>query len=96
MKFQFPFSIEEIVIENIARNNKMATRIIKQRDLETLFPNEIQRKAFLDIMSGLIMVEPETIKVGLPTGFEFPWSKREEWGEFVEELNEQGFEIIKK
>ncbi len=37
----------------------MAIRLIKQQELETLFPNEIQRKAFLDIMSGLIMVDPE-------------------------------------
>jgi hypothetical protein len=36
----------------------MATRLIKKAELERLFPNPIQREAFLDIMKGLIMIDP--------------------------------------
>lgn len=43
---------------NIIERHKMATRLITQAQLEALFPNSIQRNAFLDIMAGLVMVDP--------------------------------------
>lgn len=51
-------------------------------------------KAFAAL--GLIEFKKEELKVGLPIGFEFPWNKRDEWGEFIVALHEQGFEINKK
>ena len=45
--------------EKSKKENKMAARLIKQSDLEVLFPNERQRKMFLNIMSHLIVVEPD-------------------------------------
>lgn len=36
----------------------MMVNLIKQRDLEIAFPNLNAREAFLDIMKGLVMVDP--------------------------------------
>lgn len=43
---------------------------------------------------GKLVYEDDAI--GLPIGFEFPFSKRDEWTDCCNELYEQGFEIVKK
>jgi hypothetical protein len=34
------------------------TKLIKKCQLELLFPNAVQRKAFLDIMKGMVELDP--------------------------------------
>ena len=52
-------------------------------------------KLFIEGLEALGLIEFKEADVGLPIGFSFPMSKRNEWTECVNELRKQGFKITK-
>lgn len=86
-----------------AREMKMTThekkKMTRKEAIEIFkkhMPDVVKAEKTIDfyIEAGMLEIVEEEIK-GLPIGFSFPFSKREEWTDFVDSLNKQGF-IIKK
>lgn len=78
----------------------MANRIIYRSWAESYLA-ENGWKLFLDLLikERIVVFENppkgEIINDGLPVGFEFPYSKYNEFREFIDMLNKQGFKVTK-
>lgn len=77
-------------------NYEMAYRIMRRDEAETyLLANGWKLFVDLCIKEKIIVMEDEPKLPGLPIGFEFPFSKREEWTDCVNNLYKQGFVVTK-
>src|SRR6267154_2523276 len=95
-------SIEEMEMNNM--QNKLMTKVEAievhaktQENSMVEYWNETVAKSikFIEGLEALGLIEFKEEDTGLPLGFKFPMSKRDEWTECANELRKQGFKIIK-
>ncbi len=95
-------SIEEMEMNNM--QNKLMTKAEAveahaktQANSMVEYWNETVAKSikFIEGLEALGLIEFKEEDTGLPIGFSFPMSKRNEWTECANELRKQGFKITK-
>jgi|SRR5882757_4350247 len=95
-------SLEEMEID--AMQNKLMTKaeaveahVKTQSNSMVEYWTETVAKSikFIEGLEALGLIEFKKEEVGLPIGFSFPMSKRNEWTECANELRKQGFKITK-